>query len=131
MEYGYGEPPEIDPDIAQIQARQQGVQADLQAAQLPSTAFVASINGVGGNLVFQQGTVPAGITVTFTTGPGTVSLSLSGFGTLVTKNIAAAVADIATADATDLPTVIALANASKAKINELLGALRTAGHIAP
>lgn len=40
---------------------------------------------------------------------------------------AAAVADIATADATDLPTVIALANDTKAKINELLAALRLAG----
>jgi 2-oxoglutarate dehydrogenase complex dehydrogenase (E1) component-like enzyme len=38
-----------------------------------------------------------------------------------------AVADIATADATDLASVITLANANKAKINELLQKLRTAG----
>jgi hypothetical protein len=37
------------------------------------------------------------------------------------------VADISTADATDLTTAIALANANKAKINELLAALQTAG----
>ena len=41
----------------------------------------------------------------------------------------AAIADIATADATDLPTAIALANANKAKINELLTAFRKAGII--
>ena len=38
-----------------------------------------------------------------------------------------AVADIATADATNLATAITLANANKAKINELLQNLRTAG----
>lgn len=43
---------------------------------------------------------------------------------------AAAVADIATADATDLATAQALANANKAKINALLAALRTAGLLA-
>lgn len=40
---------------------------------------------------------------------------------------AGTVADISVADATDLPTAIALANANKAKINELLAVLRTAG----
>lgn len=40
---------------------------------------------------------------------------------------AAAVADIATADATDAATTQALANECKAKINEALAALRTAG----
>lgn len=34
------------------------------------------------------------------------------------------VAAIATADATDLPTVITLANATKAKVNELIAALK-------
>ncbi len=42
-----------------------------------------------------------------------------------------AVADIATANASDLPTAITLANASKAKINELLAALRVSGAILP
>lgn len=41
----------------------------------------------------------------------------------------AAVADIATADATDLATAQALANATKAKVNALLATLRTAGVI--
>lgn len=48
-----------------------------------------------------------------------------------TPAMAAAVANIATADATDLPTAEALANATKAKVNALLAALRTAGLMAP
>ena len=40
---------------------------------------------------------------------------------------AAAVADVTTADATDATDVVVLANANKAKINELLAALRDAG----
>lgn len=44
---------------------------------------------------------------------------------------AAAVADLTTADATDLASAEALANANKAKINELLASLRAAGILAP
>ena len=40
---------------------------------------------------------------------------------------AGSIDDIAEADATDLPTAIALANANKAKINEILAVLRSAG----
>lgn len=43
---------------------------------------------------------------------------------------AAAVADIATPDATDLASAVTLANNNKAKINALLAALRTAGLVA-
>lgn len=42
----------------------------------------------------------------------------------------AAVADIATADGSDAATTQALANATKAKVNALLAALRAAGIIA-
>lgn len=44
---------------------------------------------------------------------------------------AAAVANVTTADATDLASAEALANANKAKINELLASLRAAGILAP
>jgi hypothetical protein len=50
------------------------------------------------------------------------------------KNISlpmGAIADIATADATDLPTAIALANDTKAKVNEVLAAWRAAGLLTP
>lgn len=43
----------------------------------------------------------------------------------------AAIADVATADATDLASAEALANANKAKINEILAMLRTAGVLTP
>jgi predicted RecA/RadA family phage recombinase len=42
-----------------------------------------------------------------------------------------AVADIATVNASDLPTAITLANVTKAKVNELLAVLRTGGVILP
>jgi hypothetical protein len=43
---------------------------------------------------------------------------------------AGAVADVATADATDLASAQALANANKAKINQLLASLRASGLLA-
>lgn len=43
---------------------------------------------------------------------------------------AAHVADVTEPDATDLPTAEALANANKAKINEILAALQAAGLMA-
>lgn len=53
----------------------------------------------------------------------------SGGDTIVVPQ--AAIADIATADATDLTTSEALANATKAKFNTLLAELRTAGILTP
>lgn len=44
---------------------------------------------------------------------------------------AAAVANIATADGSDAATTQALANATKAKVNDLLAKLRTAGLLTP
>jgi len=44
--------------------------------------------------------------------------------------VAVNVTDISTADATDLATVITLANATKAKVNALLASLRAAGLMA-
>jgi hypothetical protein len=45
-------------------------------------------------------------------------------GGLPTKTQVAALTNIATADATDLPTAIALANATKAKVNQIIAALK-------
>jgi len=45
-------------------------------------------------------------------------------GGLPTKTQVAALTPVATADATDLPTAIALANANKAKINAIITALK-------
>lgn len=45
-------------------------------------------------------------------------------GGLPTKTQVAALTNISTADATDLPTAIALANATKAKVNQIIAALK-------
>jgi predicted RecA/RadA family phage recombinase len=60
---------------------------------------------------------------------GTVRLSESPPG--MATGAQTAIADIATVDATDLATSEALANATKAKVNALLAALRTAGILLP
>jgi hypothetical protein len=51
-------------------------------------------------------------------------------GTQVVKEQQSAIADVSTADATDLASAVALANANKAKINSILAMLRTHGLIA-
>jgi hypothetical protein len=51
-------------------------------------------------------------------------------GTKVVGAQGSAIADVSTADATDLASAIALANANKAKINSILAMLRTHGLIA-
>lgn len=51
----------------------------------------------------------------------------AGSTSLVTKQ--AAIADVSTANATDLATAQALANANKVKINAILAVLRSAGII--
>lgn len=83
-EWGGG-PPELDPDIAAIQARQRGTSADLQNLPVPPTAFVAALNGQGGNITLGAGSLPAGVVVTFTNGVGTVSFNLSGIDPIATK----------------------------------------------
>lgn len=128
-EFGnFSEPPELNTDIAAIQARQRGNTVDVQNAQLPATAFVAALNGQGGNITLAAGTVSAGA-ITFTNGVGTVSINLTGLGTLATKNIAGAVADLATVASAGY--VQAEAQSVIDKLNALLGSLRTAGVIAP
>lgn len=121
---------ELNADLAPLAAQQQAQSQLPEALATPGAGFVASINGQTGNATIDGGTF-AGVTFSFTGGAGSIAFTVSGLGTMSTKNVAAAVANIAIADATDLPTVIALANANKTKINELLSALRTAGHLAP
>lgn len=123
-------PPEQDPDFYALQQRSSSNAELLANLPLPVAAFVAALNGLTGAISLAGGTT-TGITVNITPGAGTITISLAGIGTMAAKNVAAAVTNVSTADATDLATAIALANANKAKINELLGALRTAVHITP
>lgn len=84
-EFGSEGPPEIDPDIAQIQANQLGNAAAVQAVVLPTTGFVASLNGQSRDITLQAGSIPAGISVSFTNGVGTVSFNLSGLDASATR----------------------------------------------
>lgn len=77
------EPPEISPDFAPLLAQRRGASVP-GAGELPTTDFVGSLNGLGGSITLQQGTVPAGITVAFTQGAHTISFNMSGFGVLAT-----------------------------------------------
>lgn len=101
-EWGDG-PPEIDPDIAAIQARQRGPSVSPGSGELPATAFVASINALGGAVTLQAGTLPAGIGVNYTQGANTISFNLTGIDPIATKksNLAAAVAPTVNEDSGD------------------------------
>lgn len=93
-EFGASEPPEINPDIAQIQAAQRGAASAIAAVALPTTAFVAKLNNQSGEITIGAGSVPSGISVTFTNGVGTISFNLSGLDAIATrKNNLVAVLD--------------------------------------
>lgn len=98
------EPLESNVDFAQVQARQQGVSAAAQKAfPLPLLGFVASLNGMGGGITLGVGSVPSGITVSFSTGAGTISFNLSGLDQIAVKksNLSAAVAPTVNEDSGD------------------------------
>lgn len=113
----------------------------LQAAQQESTLvppFVAvpgqmrSISGqTGPDLAVNTAVAVNGLAITFSAAANILTFGLSGVGTMAQRNAIAAVTDVATPDATDLATAITLVNALKAKMNELLGAMRTANHLTP
>lgn len=53
-----------------------------------------------------------------------LKVTISGLPGVSAKPQIAALTNITTADATDLPTAIALANATKAKVNAIIAALK-------
>jgi hypothetical protein len=59
-----------------------------------------------------------------------VDIDMAGSDITAEFTQAAVVAAIATADATDEASAVTLANATKAKVNELIAALKTAGIVA-
>lgn len=120
---------EQDPGIAQIQAQQLGTQSAQRQVSLPATGFVSTLNGQSGPIDIQPGTSSPGVTVVVTNGLGTVSIGVTGFGSIITHNQASAVVDTGTV--ASAAYVQAEAQAVINKLNELLGALRTAGIIAP
>lgn len=71
------------------------------------------------------------LTAAKTNGQTTARVLLNEAGSEELEGVQAAIADIATADATDLATAVTLVNVCKAKINALLASLRITGQIAP
>lgn len=111
----------------------------------PALTVTSSLTGTSPTLAIA--TTTAGVAATFRNAPtGALVVDTSTpalyLNTSTTANSptwtrtggtfpAAAVADIATADGSDAATTQALANANKAKINDLLAKLRTAGVLTP
>ncbi len=75
---------EMNPDIARIQAAQQGVAQQIAQVALPATGFVATINNQSGAVIIQPGTSSSFVTVNVTNGVGTISI-----GVIVTLQAAA------------------------------------------
>lgn len=100
--------------------------AQLVAGQLRSIA-----GQFGPDLTVATAAALNGVAVSFAAAANALTFGVTGVGTMAQRNAIAAVADLATADATDLATVITLANDLKAKLNALLAAMRTANHLAP
>lgn len=124
----YDEPFDLDPDLARLGRAQQGAAVDLSNLPTPPSAFVASINGQTGPVSLDDGSLPAGWAVTFSASPGVVAINISGPGTMSTKDVASAVADL---NQTILGPTIAEVQAISDKVDEILGVLRAAGHILP
>lgn len=121
---------DISAELMPLQSQQQ------ESALVP--AFVAipgqlrSIAGQDGpDIVINTGAPVNGIAISFAAALDTLTLAITGVGTMAQRNAIAAVADITTADATDPATTMALVNELKAKINELLAKARTANHLVP
>lgn len=122
----------IDLDAALIPLQTQ------QQAETLTPPFVAvpgqlrSISGqVGPDLNVNTAAALNGVAISFAAALNTLTFGITGVGTMAQRNAIAAVADVATADATDLATAITLVNDLKAKINELLAKARTANHLTP
>jgi hypothetical protein len=110
--------------------------ADPLVTPITQGGTVTSINGAGGTNISVTGgpitgsgtlTISISATPTFTTVNATTQYNVAGTKVLGAQG--AAVADVASADATDLPTVITLANEIKAQFNTWLARARAAtGH---
>lgn len=122
----------IDTDAALIPLQSQQQEVDLVPPFQAVPGQLRSIAGQAGpDLNIATAAPTNGLAVSFAAALNTLTFGLTGVGTMAQRNAIAAVADIATADATDPATTMALVNELKAKINELLAKARTANHLAP
>ncbi len=121
-----GESFELNTDLAPLAAQSSAASQAFQDINVPTTSFVGSLNNQTGNVSIVGGTF-AGVLFSFTGGSGDVTMTITGFGSIVTEDQAAAVANQTTV--ASAAYVQAEAQATIDKLNALLGALRTAGII--
>jgi hypothetical protein len=127
----YDETPiDVDAALIPLQAQQQDADLIPEFAAVPGQ--LRSVAGQAGpDINVATAAAVNGVAVSFSAALNTLTFGLTGIGTMSQRNAIAAIADVTTADATDLATVITLANDLKAKLNALLAAMRTAGHLTP
>lgn len=122
----------IDTDAALLPLQTQQQEAELIPPFQAVPGQLRSVAGqTGPDLSVATAATVNGLAVSFAAAANILTFGITGVGTMAQRNAIAAVADVATPDATDLATVITLANDLKAKINELLAKARTANHLAP
>lgn len=121
---------DVDAALIPIQARQGQEQLSPPFAAVPGQLRSAA-GQTGPDLNVATAAALNGVAVSFAAAANTLTFGITGVGTMAQRNAIAAVADVATADATDPATTMALVNELKAKINALLAAMRTANHLAP
>lgn len=100
-----------------------------QGGTVTSVTITAGTNLTGGGSVTTSGIITLNLSANPSVTTVDASTSYKVGGTKVIGAQGAAVADVASADATDLPTVITLANEIKAQVNTAFARLRAAtGH---
>lgn len=121
---------DLDAALIPLQAQQQDADLVPEFAAVPGQ--LRSLAGETGPDINVATAAPmSGVAVSFAAAANQLTFGITGIGTMAQRNAIAAIADIATADATDPATTMALVNELKAKINALLAAMRTAGHLTP
>lgn len=121
---------ETSPEIIPLQ--QQSAPQGFAPVVIPVAGQLHSFAGMlGPDIATNTGAAVNGIAIVAAPAANTLTLSITGPGTMAQRNAIAAVADEANADATDLATALTLLNSLKAKMNDLLGKARTAGHLTP
>lgn len=121
---------DIDAALIPLQAQQQDADLVPEFAAVPGQ--LRSLAGETGPDINVAVAGPVnGVAVSFAAAANQLTFGITGIGTMAQRNAIAAVADIATADAIDPATTMALVNELKAKLNALFAAMRAAGHLAP
>lgn len=127
----YDETPiDLDAALLPLQAQQQD--ADLVSEFVAVPGQLRSLAGQAGPDINVAVAAPVnGVAVSFAAAANQLTFGITGVGTMAQRNAIAAITDIATADAVDPATTMALVNELKAKLNALLAAARAAGHLTP